>query len=248
MSMRNKRSALLGVCLLIVLALFLAVVNIPTSIVQGVNGVSRELRMPLYAKWVEFLARHYEYRRIAAEITGNAKTDTEKAVRIAEWTHDTIKAIPPGMPLVDDHIYHIIVRGYGNDEQVQDVFTTLCVYAGIPAYWVRVSHDNGKGRVVISLVRIGGKWTILDPYTATYYRMPDGSLASVDDILAGRAMHHGLPAVSYQGVPFSALEAGIRRALKSGGTLRAEKQMPAKRMIFEMTSLLGSKEKARVDY
>ena len=128
------------------------VLNIETSIMQGVDGHQREIKMPLYAKGIQFLARHYEYARLAREITKNAKTDKEKVLRIFDWTHENIKRVSRGMPVVDDHVLNIIIRGYGTNDQFQDVFTTLCAYNGIPAFWDWVYDKKHRARYPFSFV------------------------------------------------------------------------------------------------
>ena len=46
----------------------------------GLDGHYRLVRMPLYVKWTEFLARYYEYARLAREITSGCKTDDARAL------------------------------------------------------------------------------------------------------------------------------------------------------------------------
>ena len=68
MHKRNRKRFIIS---FIVILTIIAILNMPTFTVRGVNGVSSRLEMPLYVKWTQFLARHYEYARIARYITAS---------------------------------------------------------------------------------------------------------------------------------------------------------------------------------
>ncbi|MDD5421799.1 MAG: hypothetical protein WC592_01315 [Candidatus Omnitrophota bacterium] len=225
-----KRAAIILVCVLIVAG----VLNLQVSIRQNIDGKTRRITMPLYVKWIEFLSRHYEYDRIAKEVASSRRTDAEKALAIFKWTGDSIKKVPQGMPVVDDHIYNIIVRGYGTDSQSQDVFTTLCSYAHVPAFWERVYYNDRKSMFIMSFVKLNGKWAIFDSYNGTYFMTADGKIATIDD-MSGKDFGDS----SYRGVPFSELKQELERILNEKRTTRPEKQMPARRIWFEIKKVLG---------
>ena len=60
------------------------------------------------------------------------------------WTCENIRKQPDGLPVIDDHVWHIIIRGYGEPDQSSDVFTTLCNYAGIRAFYALASYAGSK--------------------------------------------------------------------------------------------------------
>ena len=143
-------------------ALLLGLLMWPATTRQGVNCKVTEKRIPVAIKAMDFLVRDYEYRHLAAEITRGIPTEEAKAEALFQWTREHIRPIPPEWPLVDDHIGHIIIRGYGAEDQMADVFCTLATYAGIPSFW-KVLHapDAQDDRhYVISFVRIQGRWTV----------------------------------------------------------------------------------------
>ena len=107
---------------------------LPATTRQGLNFEVSARRTPLYIKAMEFLVRDHEYRRLADEITAGATTDEQRALALFGWTRTHIRPRPGGWPVVDDHILNIIIRGYGEDDQMADVFTTLTTYAGVPAF------------------------------------------------------------------------------------------------------------------
>ena len=227
--MKNRRRLFAAI---VIATLVFAVLNIDVSIKQGVNGKYRQIHMPFYVKWTQFLSRHYEYDRLSKEITKGCKTDEEKALAILKWTRENIKDVPIGMPLKDDHVLNVIIRGCGVPEQFQDVFTTLCAYSGIPAFFEKVYTKGNKARYALSFVKINGKWRVFDAYSGKYFRTVRGDIASAEDILSSKSLTEKFP---YDFKPVI----GAR-------TLRPYKQMPLKRIVFEARKTLGL-EKEEVD-
>jgi len=228
---------------LLVLALLSAIIlaaNLPASIQVGVDGHYRRIRMPLYVKWTQFLARHYEYERLSKEITAGCKTDEEKALAILRWTRENIAVLPAGMPLHDDHILNIIIRGYAVKDQFQDVFTTLCAYSGIPAFYDRAYDNNHKSKYILSFVKLYGKWCAIDAYRGIYFMTKDDRIASVEDIVNDRSLVSGaeVDAIVARGIPYKEYYYNLEPVIKPV-TLRADKQMPLQRILFELKKALG---------
>ena len=237
--MSMKRKAAIFLFLVLALAAVL-VLNHDVSIHEGVDGQYRYVHMPLYVKWTQFLARHYEYARLADEITRGCETGREKTLAILGWTRRHLKDVPVGMPVCDDHILYTIIRGYGVPEQFQDVFTTLCVYAGVPSFFTHVYSKDRSVKYALSLVRIDGKWRVIDAYRGAYFTVPGGEIAAVEDFLADAPMAETaqLPVETIHGIPCAEFYADLR-AVSRPATLRAEKQMPLQRIYFEAKKALG---------
>ena len=67
----------------------------------------------------------------------------------------------PEMPVIDDHPFHIIIRGYGVNDQFEDIFTLLCNYAGIDAYYEKTDFIFRDLKIdFCSFVKIGNHWTV----------------------------------------------------------------------------------------
>ncbi len=235
--MRRIRPFLYLITLLVMVS---AVMNLDVSIKQGVGASYRYVHMPLYVKWTQFLARHYEYARLVKEITRYCKTDEEKVLAVLNWTREHIRDVPKDMPVVDDHILNIIIRGYATPGQYQDVFTTLCTYAGIPAFWDRCYSDNHKIRYALSFVKIGGKWGVFDAYRGKYFRKNNGEIAAIEDIIDNSSLLKGedLDKILVRGIPYREFYHNLQHVEKPS-TSRAEKQMPVRRVIFEAKKLVG---------
>jgi len=216
---------------------FLATADV--SIRQGVNGECRAIRMPLAVKWTEFLARHYEYGRIAREVTRGCLTDQEKVLAILKWTHANVRKVPPDFPVVDDHILNIIIRGYGTSDQSADVFTTLCSYAGIDAFWTTKRNDAKTRKHPLSFVKLKGTWYVFDSYLGLYFMTRQGRLATVEDIAKDPALvaEQSSHAV-IDGTNYTEFFRGIDR-VEEPSSPRPRRQMPGPRMVYEIRKVLG---------
>lgn len=159
--------------------------NIPATTAQCINYNCRIITIPLYLKGLDFFERHYNYAFLAKEIAKDSKNSRERLMRIFEWAYSNIRPVPDGLPVVDDHAWHIIIRGYGTDDQVQDVFTTLCNYNGINAFfdYVYGKHENDKK--YLSFAKINDKWFVFDAGNGVYFVNNRGDFASTGEILKG---------------------------------------------------------------
>ncbi len=211
--------------------------RMPLTTRQGVNFQVSNHAIPAYAKVVGFLHRHYEYQALAGEITRNCKSAPECAPAVFSWTRSHVQPTPKGWPVVDDHILNIIIRGHGLEDQMADVFTTLCTYAGMPAFWVPVKRPGVNATVVLSFVRIDGRWTVVDVARGLMFRRPDRQLASVkelqadESIIAAAAGTLQLNGSSYSGFLTPLVMPTIPK------TLRAQLQMPGPRLFYEFSRL-----------
>jgi len=144
------------------------------------------------------------------------------------------------MPVVDDHILNIIIRGYGEIDQSQDVFTNLCSYAGISSFCMKVYDENHAVWYPLSFVKITGKWRVFDSYNGLYFRMQNGQIASVEDMIADRSIieNSDIAGRSYRGVLYKEFYYNLK-PVSEIKTLRPEKQMVLKRIIFEVKKTLG---------
>ena len=177
---RWRRPAQLGAVLLAVGLLGLAWLPVTTR--QGIDGKVSRIRLPLWVKTAEFLVRDYHYRRLAQTITGRAGTPQEKVLVIFEWVRSNLRPQPRELRVVDDHIYTIIVRGYGTPDQFADVMATLCAYAGVPAMRRLVAGSSGR-RLNVTMVRIDGRWCPFDPYRGVFFQHPDGRFVSLEELI-----------------------------------------------------------------
>jgi len=175
--MKKKVISILIVFLL-VFGLF-RLLNVEVVTMQGINFKVSRIKIPLYLKILDFLDRHYNYKNLVTRITKNKHTEEEKVMAILKWTYENIKRQPKELPVIDDHIWSIIDRGYGVEDQFNEVFVTLCNYAGIKAYYSFVLNENKNSSIPLSFVEIRGEWFIFDPYNGHFLTDDSGKLLSI---------------------------------------------------------------------
>jgi len=212
------------------------IINIPVSTRQGIDFKIKKIDMPLYLKILDFFDRHYNYAVLTKRIIAEANTDKDRVMEIFTWTHQNIKKPVPDLPIVDDHVWYTIVRGYGARDQFSDVFTTLCNYAGIDAYFAWITSKDQKSRLPLSFVNLEDKWYIFDPYYGVWFKDKDNNLADIDTLRSGAGWTMVLlgtnPQIDYSNY-FSNLP-----TIKEIGYRRANLQSPLRRLKFEAKKVL----------
>lgn len=210
----------------------------PTETKQGINGVVTSHRLPLYAKTLDFLQRDSTYGRLAGRIVPEDATPGQKALTLFEWTRQNILDSPRGLPVVDDHISHIIIRGYGDPDQKADVFTTLLTYAGVPAYWIWVGKDGKGPFVLLSLAWIDGAWRAFDVQNGIVFRTARGTLASVEELARDPWVLKAEEGRVYRERPYPSFFDGFAPPV-APDLLRAELQMLWPRAFYRGLRFVG---------
>jgi hypothetical protein len=236
---RLPRGALLAVAGAGVAAL-LAIGTATVTTRQGVNYQVSTRELPLYAKALGFLDRHVQYRLLARQITRGGATDSDRLLAVFDWTRAHIRPTPADWPVIDDHIWHIIVRGHGQEDQMADVFTTLCTYAKVPAFWRVIEFPDGE-RGVLSFARVDGAWAVVDVANGLVFRRASGALASLEELQRDpQLVRTTAGARRLGGRPYG--EALAQITLRIPRTLRAHLQMPGPRLWYELRRLTGARE------
>lgn len=173
-------------------ASFILFLNINVSYRQGINYEVRVIKLPLYLKVLDFFDRHYNYKQLAKDIIKDAGGDEEKILKILGWTYNNIKRIPEDFPVIDDHIWHVIVRRYGTNDQSQDVFATLCNHSGMDAFFNSVHNRDKTKKKLFSFVKLRSGWAVFDAYNGVYFKNRNGHIATVKEMLGGDSQAIGM--------------------------------------------------------
>jgi hypothetical protein len=209
----------------------------PTTTRQGVNFAVETHELPVYVKALDFIDRDVNYGALARRIAGGEKGEAARALAALAWTRANIRDTPAGFRVVDDHVWHIIVRGYGEDDQKVDVFTTLASYAGVPSYWVYLTVESE--RLPIAFARIDGRWRVLDVANGVIFRNGGGELATAEEVAGDSGLVVGAAGRrTYRGQPYVAYFQNLRPP-RPPDILRAEQQMLWRRLVFETRRLVG---------
>ena len=145
--MKRKLSKILF--LFLVLTGIFILLNLSVTTRQGIDYKLSSIEIPLYLKTLDFFDRYYNLKELVKKIVKNTDRDEEKVMKIFAWTYSNIKKAPQGLPIVDDHIWYTIVRGYGVHDQFQDIFTTLCNISGIDAFFSEVYTEDRSGVIIL---------------------------------------------------------------------------------------------------
>lgn len=227
---RNQLLLVLGITGLLICGAFF-----PVTTRQGVDGIVTRHRIPLYLKVLQFLHQNSQLDYLSRDIKKPHSKPVDQVAAYAQWTHDHIRhPFPPGLPIVDDHVLNIIIRGYGTDDQLEDVFSTLATYGGFPAFW-RQAHSSCAGYPdqIISFVRTAGKWAVVDASSGEMLLSQASTLAQLGQAMRTKAYEtrlSGAPGPQEQWGCF----ADAVSLLEQPVLLRAEEQMPFKRMWYEL--------------
>ena len=238
--MKAKRLIKLVSLILVGLLLCVVVSNLPVTTRQGINYSVHTIRMPLYIKILEFVDRDYHYRVLVKDTVKGCKSEEEKVLAIFNWTCQNIRTdIPGGWPIVDDHILNIVIRGYGVNDQLADVFTTLCVYAGTSAVMYTISPCGSKNELMVAAVYLDGAWRIFDPFHGKYFINKQGKIASIQDIISNPSLvDRKQNSFLANGVEYFRYFEDLS-TYNVEGFLRAQKQMPLQRVAYEIKKVLG---------
>lgn len=208
------------------MAVIAVVFNIPTTTKQSINFAVTAKRIPFYVKLCGFLYRDYQYKELSRSITEGAEGDMDKIMAVYAWTIKNIKRQPEDFAIVDDHIWYIIVRGYGLAEQMADVFTILASYAGYDAF----RFANGVSRnLVLSFVKIDDTWYMFDIYNKKFF-------ASEED----------LKIPTPHGLTYGEHLKKIDKKYFNKHITRADKQKILPRIIYELKKLFTGTEQPQL--
>lgn len=203
---------------------------------MGIDYSVVSYELPLYQKAIAFVHRDLEMRALTRRIVGDTRGAETVAFKLLEWTHAAVRPVPRGFPLIDDHPYHIIVRGYGKVDQAADAFVNLAAYAGIPARLLFARGTDGGYLYAFGALEIDHGWRLFDVREQIAFRRPSGELALIDELRAEPALTASLPSPSEgPGLGYPELIA----ALNLSPVRPVEQQMPLDRLRYELLRLVG---------
>jgi len=112
-------------------------------------------------------------------ITRNSKNDIEKVIAISKWIKSNIKKIPDNIDIVDNHPLTIAERRLGTEEQFSDLLSVMLVYAGVDAF---VWHPPNDHNNAVTLFKVNGIWSIVDPYYGVVFINNKNHHASINKV------------------------------------------------------------------
>lgn len=134
------------------------------------------------------------------------------------------------------------IRGYGTNGQYADVFSTLCNYAGLEAFFTWAGSFDRENTIPISFVKIYNRWYIFDPYNGIYFRNKDGNFAAIEDMSKGE---YGIASIvgveSREHFNYKSVFNSLFLIINDTTVQRARIQFPLNRLIFEVKKWVNVK-------
>ena len=138
-----------------------------------------------------------------ADVAGAAATDERRVLAFFDWARAHVRPVPDGFPVIDDHVFHIIVRGYGAPDQRTEAFALLASYADMPATAMQLTSPSGTAQIVVAFVEIGDRIHAFDVVNGFVFRRGDGTLADVDELRADPSLiRSAARGLEIAGVPY----------------------------------------------
>jgi hypothetical protein len=180
----------------------------PVTTRFAVDYQQASAKIPLYEKALNFISRDLQARRLAREITAGASDPRAKALTVFRWVGARVRKPPSDFPVLDDHLWNVIVRGYGAPDQRTEVYALLATYAGLKAASTAlVTYVNDRPRgLMVAVTEFEGRRWLFDVDNQFLFTRGDGTLAALDDLMAdptlitrvaGELTVHDVPYLTY---------------------------------------------------
>lgn len=225
----------------IVIIALVAVARWPVTTAVGSNYQVILKEITLLEKTVAFVDRDLQMRRLTGEIAGTSGTPEQRVLRMYAWVTDNIHPVPPGLPVIDDHIWNIFVRRYGEPDQRAEALAVLASYDGMPASALPLGKEPHTRPVQLTVVRLGDRILVFDVNMRIVFRKPSGELATLPDLQADPSLiQTNGTGLMVAGVPYE--EHFVQLKAYDPTFVRMEKQRLLPRLRAEFLEYLsGSK-------
>lgn len=177
----------------------------PVTTRVGYNYHVTVKRWTLLEKTIAFMDRDLEMRRLTTEIAGadGDGAPEERLLRMYRWVTENIHSTPPGLPVVDDHVLYIFVRGYGEIDQRAEALAALASFDGMPGSTIPLGRDLGSRVVQLTIVRVADRLVVFDVNNRIVFRKSTGELATLNDLQNDPSLiQRNAAGVSVDGLPY----------------------------------------------
>jgi hypothetical protein len=204
---------------------------------EAVGNEQRKIILSCGEKVIRFLLRHQDLVRITGEASKGETDPQRRMLNVLEWTKKNVRPVPPGFTIIDDHIPYIVLRGYGAEYQLAEVFTTLTTYAGYPGRWAWYTPPRGKRQVALSFVQSEDGWWVFDLRNGGWYETSDGKIATIADFRQpDRLIRRGQAPEALEGTPYLDYYRDLDKVFQNSFS-RATGQMPWDRFWMELEKI-----------
>ena len=210
----------------------------PVETRSGVDYEWSSRRILLFEKVVDFVSRDLQTRRLVDDILVEISGEQEQVVAIFDWVGSHVRPVPEGFPIVDDHVLHIIIRGYGARDQRTEAFSLLASYAGMRSAAAVLKSPTGNAEIIVALVEIGERVYVFDVVNEIIFLDRSGTLVDVEQLMANpELVSSAAPERRIRDVPYEGFYESVAQARPNFS--RMEMQKPWGRLRSEVSKLLG---------
>lgn len=160
----------------------------PVTTAVGSNFQVTVKQITLFEKSVAFVDRDLQMRRLTKEIAGTSGTPEERLLRMYQWVAENIHPTPPGLPIIDDHVWHIFVRRYGEVDQQAEALAMLASEDAMPASTIPLGKVPARPVVQLTVVNLDGRLVVFDVNNRVVFRGSSGALAALSDLQANPSL------------------------------------------------------------
>ena len=212
----------------------------PVTTRSGFNYQVTIRQITLGEKAVQFISRDLQTRRFVAELTRGVGRGEPTLVRLFDWTVEHVRPTPAGFPVVDDHPLHILIRGYGAEDQRTEAFALLASYAGFPAAKVTLRVPEMDEGLMVAAVRDGSRTLVFDVVNGLVFRNEDGHLADLTELSRNPLpVRRAAGDLTIGGVPYARFFEGVDPRAFSFSRMEGQKPWP--RLWQGVTGLFGGR-------
>jgi Transglutaminase-like superfamily len=145
-------------------------------VVLGAIGVRLGLHHVLY--------RALLYTVVSQRATRSASSQAEAVQRLNDFVYLNVRT-PDHAPVLDDTAADTLIRGFSYCDSAVLLFTRLLEEQSIPSRMTFLSPaQDAPSPHTIAEVFVDGAWRVFDTYYDFIPRLPDGSVATIADLIA----------------------------------------------------------------
>jgi hypothetical protein len=156
--------------------LALALATVLGLVVVGAIGVRLGVHHLLY--------RALLYTVVSQRATRSASSQAEVVQRLNDFVYLNVRT-PENAPVLDDTAADTLIRGFSYCDSAVLLFTRLLQEQSIPSRMTFLSPaQDAPSPHTIAEVFVDGAWRVFDTYYDFIPRLPDGSVATIADLVA----------------------------------------------------------------
>ena len=157
----------------------------------------------------------------------------KKILKIFSWVVTNIQPVPTGLHVIDDHLFNVIIRGYGASDQRTETFGLLASCMGFYASSLKLTPPGNQKGIFVSLIKSKHDIWIFDIVNQIAFRDADGHLVDLHNLIANPSLiERAAGDLIIEGIPYPKYILYISALQPDFSRLEAQKPFPRIRQVF----------------